>query len=424
MSRAVIEARMRLKSIVTVEAVAPDGRVVHRQVIPNVVTDEGIEALKTLTMSELVGCCWLGRGTSLPAVTDTMDTIIVKAPLGWHTQLKDFATAIEAYQGASPTLVQGRTFAAVSQENGGYSDAKSYVADAAAYWKLVRTRLFYRDASYFVGSAFPVGTDIPSGFGGSVGPAWAADGRQFGPLVEGSFLGEVGWCASAPHAPYAARVDMSVNGVDVFAPCFDHDSALWDRVLLPQTLGYQPAPGEASVYYPWNGNVAEVLLEHDYVIKVTLELRLFPDTSEAVQVIDINGVSTTCTTRAVDIDGSEWQAALTDLGTWRLDARSAGVLESLTIPGALTDPVNQAAIDLADDAVQVATAEAGQQVMQYNFGASKGLFSGGIQGLLHGNFSASPVAQSFCYATTFDPPVAKTNEERHEFNVRYTWSRR
>lgn len=409
-----------MEGIVTVEAVAPDGRVTHRQEIHNVLTDQGLNALKFGALgNEMLQVCILGRSGAAAGVGNTLIPGLFDPTWG----PAGGGSLADAYNLASPTP-QVRSIVATSQDPGSATDQYAYVAGPPRYWRITRKRVFSRTDTYFRAATLPAASDFVPG----VSAVWAADGWA-NLRVESSFIREIGFCGNSPTVPDVTNVVFAGvlgGGGDVNAPLWTGSTNLWNRIVLPQSIGYEKPAGEVDVYYPWQSNVADVLLPPDYVIRVTLEVRIYPDVSPAVQVLDVNGVQTTCTTRVIDVDDpGRWGGggALDNFGSWRTDERSAAIGESDAMPAAVEDSYSPAGVEYADSGAKVSTPEAAQQVMKFTFGANKGLFSTGIGSLLHGQFNSSPLSSSWAYLTTFSPKIAKTNEQRHEFNVRYVWSR-
>ncbi|MCK5652587.1 MAG: hypothetical protein KAJ42_14460, partial [Gemmatimonadetes bacterium] len=189
--------------------------------------------------------------------------------------------------------------------------------------------------------------------------------------------------------------------------------ALWNRIVLESSLGFESAA-------PYE--VPDVVMSTEAVVQVTLELRLHVDPSENEQEIDIAGETTTVTTRVNDLDNAaRWGGTglLGNLGGWRDDTRAARIGESNTLPGSVNDPMPDAGSELAESAEKL---EGGWENRRYHFGPAKGNFPTGTGYLIHGNFSTDTTELS-CFVTVFDPKISKTDEDRLEFDIDYSWSR-
>jgi len=402
-----VRVPLRFEGIMTIEGVAPDGAVKHREVQHNLITDEGIEALKTYGLSALTDVCWLGRQGTTPTVADTAADLAA----AWMPVGVSFTGPIEAYDSNSPP--QSRTLCARSTYTAGVADAFAYTGGATPYWSLTHTRHFFRTGDYFQANKYaspPI--DSPTG-------VWVDDG--WGRIeTDASYIDEVGFARAAQVDTQS--ISLAITGAvppDPTSFTFTWPlwaaSGLWNRVALAQSIGY-----EASVLNQWGGTPPDIVLAAGDVIRVTYELRIYPPTTAQVQTLDIDGVSTTVTTSAIDIDGNSWgPSGLAGLfgGMWVVNSSAGQVSETNTLPASVEDSFNPSG-DAADDAVEVGSANQGEYVMQLRFGGLKGIFSTGIGCVLHGNFGGG-----FTFATTFSPKIAKLDTQRLDFNVRYIWSR-
>lgn len=411
MNAPTVTVPLRLEGVVTVECEEPDRGVVHREVVRNLITDDGIQALKFSPVSDLLDVCILGRNGAAAAAGD----LLIPGYLDfWSPACGNALT--DCYIIPGP---QDRSVVAVSQDNGSFADEFAYTGGSTPYWSLTRHRVFRREAAYFPLAELPDGSDDPQGFS----PDWYAAGWA-NLAVEASYIKEVSFCAVGAAAP-DVRIQTSNNctsgGGPVNAPIWSASSQLWNRVVLAQSIGWGLDEGEVNVTYPWQGNTPDVVLSAQAIVRVKYELRVYMATAETVQTIDVDGVSTTCRTRVIDIDNAtRWGSggAADQFGNWVTALSAAEIAESAALPASLTDPFSPPGRENADSVTKVTTAEDGEQVMTFGFGATKGLFSGGIGSLLHGNFGPGP-----CFATVFDPPISKSDLQSIDLSVRYAWSR-
>lgn len=406
---------LSMEGIVTVECVEPGRGVVHREVQRNIITDEGLNGLKALALGdELMHRCVLGRSGAAAVVGDDMD------PGLWTFWTPACGgTAVQAYDNAVPTP-QERSIVAVSEDDGGTADVHAYVAGPPRYWSLTRTRIFNKTDTFFQAGTFPAGIHLPT-------TVWRADGWGF-VEVEASYIKEVCFVSgrgavNSPRVTKQTSFDCLGGTDDFYFPSWIGGAYLWNRIVLAQSLGFEH--DGVNIYYPWEGRVADVLLTADGLIRVTMELRVYPDVTETVQEINVDGTPTTCTTRVIDVDSdANWGVGgfLDNFGNWNESINAASIAESNTLPVAVEDSFVPAGMEISSLSQKIAGAGAGEQIMEHQFGAVKGLFDSGIGSLLHGNFSS--LSAAYCYATVFDPKIAKTDLQRHDFRVRYTWSRR
>ncbi len=418
MSQIDLTVPIRLEGILTVECIEPGRGVVHRQEVRNLIVDQGLNALKSFKLGDqLLTVCLLGRKGATPLPADGMvpQMMDVWSPQGCANN------AGMAFLSNNPP--QPRSVVARSTDNGAIPDSYAFVDGAAPYWRLRRTRVFSRNGSHFPATQVIPGTDGPT----ASDLDWFQDGwLNLG--VEASYINEVAFCTSAGIQTFFASLLLcsGPGSLDFDFPLWV-GGWLWNRVTLPQSIGFGLAPGEVNIYYPWNGQAPNVVLTHDAVVRVTLELRVYPDEAENIQVVDVEGVPTTCTTRVIDVDSaSKWGLGgfLSAFGNWRTDTYAGKIAETNTLPASTRDTFSPPGAEFADDAVKITTPETGEQVMTFRFGGPKGLFPTGVGCLLHGNFTTVALGEAYAFATTFSPKIAKTDEQRLDINVRYVWSRR
>jgi hypothetical protein len=405
-----IKIPLQLKGLLTIQAHSPSGVLLHEEVQENLIVNTGFASLAdTLLGDELLNTCIIGRDTEPADVTQAF----AQGP-GAHGFMNDL-TDVECNKGSGGDsycpVIQDRSIVARSTDDGGTTDVYAYTGDPDYYWSLTRVRIFEYHTDYFRGARD--GILANSCVIGDQASDWIADG--WGDLAtEASFIAEVGFCSSIVEArrPVGECAPDPAFFIPQWSPDSDFSGRLWNRVVLDQSIGFDTGS-------PWAS--PDITLPLDAVITVTLELRAYFSPDAVTQVMDINGIETTVRSRAQKVSTFNTYAEgfLRRFGYWRGDSRAGRIGEPNNLPSLTTGYGASIRITSAH------TVETGThyRIRKYRIGSGIGNWEGGIGGIEHGNFrSGLNDASSFC--TVFNPKVVKTELERVDINIRYTWSQK
>ena len=405
-----LDVPLQFKGIVTVQAHSPSGELLHEEIQDNLIVNSGFAALASNVKigDTLTNACILGRDNTPPSAVDNWYT-----PHGFVRGLTQKVCEQEFAGDSYCPFPQERSIVAVSENNGGTNDVYDRVdPDEAPYWwRLTRKRIFTYHNDYFKGGGLSL---TNSGINGNQVNDWFDEGWTILPK-EASYIAEVGWCA-------AADLLIPWGYCWIPAPPPGHEEAftvpgwlgtnLWNRVVLEQRIGYEVTPP----YTAWA--VPDVVLAQDAIITVTLELRIHLTTDTTTQVIDVDGVPTTCRTRVIKRwEYGVWaEGVLRNFGWWRGDSRCAVVGESNTLPGTTS----------YYEGSDISSASGGAsgtffKVLKYKINAGIGNFATGVGGLAYGNFSNVTLTRDQCFVTVFNPKIPKTTLDRLEIHIRWTW---
>lgn len=394
-----LEVHVGIEGVLATEVVRPDGTVVSRVEQPNLLTDEGLEALGNVALGlqsfthALDGWALLGSRADAPAVGD------IGQDLGaaWDDPLgaKYAGTTSLADCDLGGVHAPVRSVRAASQDDGGFGFQSRTLVDDT-YWEGSVIREFRDTDAYFLlrGAASP---NVPE-----LEP-WNLEDEH-------DMLTEFSLCSSVQVPSFQQT-------------CSEELTITWETWELGPILNRVLLEDEAGnpTSYGWDPDAdPDVLLESDSILRFTWTWRIYPPVTPVEQMLDIEGVSTTVRTRAYDLNGGGWANGLSrHLGLWQTSqgTSGAGVNEAQTFPpllGTIAGWENFAGVTDLGNGLGFAD-------RRYHVAPSGALFSGGIGSILHG-----AVTEDFdpCFMTTFDPAVQKTDLDKVTFDVRYTWGRR
>jgi hypothetical protein len=188
-----------------------------------------------------------------------------------------------------------------------------------------------------------------------------------------------------------------------------------------------------------SGNPVTINKTADDELRVTYEFRIYPMQVENVTTLDINGVSTTCTTRGYNIDNTlgwghnngESSGLLNGLGTWGTStSANQNAFYSSSVMPALTN-------SQTGTATAPSSAAWGGYVANSRYRDVTLIFNPGLGTLPIGSIiwggaytfymeGGSPSGYNEYYApfiTTFNPPFIKTENQRFTFVGRMFFGR-
>lgn len=400
--KAQLDVPLRFEGIITVECHDGKGQLLHKEVQNNLIVDLGWASLGDKALGDhLLNTCIVGRDSTPPAASDA-----VLGPEGVNsfTELYSPECPDDPVNSAC-NIKPDRSICGFSTDNGGAADVASLVdSGGETYWSLVRKRVFGYSATYFgAGSSAAI-----SGTCAVVEPAWILDGWGWLP-TEASYIKEIGFCSDQVSVYKFVR-DCVV--VPEYAAGTSHQGRLWNRIVLAQSIGF----GDSDQWA-----VPDIELPLDAVITVTLELRAHLSKVANVQVIDINGVPTTCSTRIhqLDVPFYWYTGFLRRFGLWPTGLESARIGMSNVLP-AVDEKYEYGGASASVSSSRISTGT-GVLVQNYNVATSKGNWVGGVGGIEHANFTPGG-GDTPLFVTVFDPKIAKTDLQEMDFQFRYTWS--
>lgn len=369
-----IEAPIGLEGVVVHRVIGPDGvRVAHVQ--RNHLTDDGLSSLQSSPLTDVLNTLVVGH---LQVASDTDSPM----PEWWNP----------VDPGVNPEY-QDRNMQGWSTDDGGFPDIVELDPVNAEFWSFERTRVIdFQD--------FPKENNRAG----------------VGDLDDVRDISAFAFCDQA------LVQSLSQGGQD-------YKEYQLSQLFVSQV--FEDGQG-AAVHYGFPGNdepesraPADIVLGTQDVLAVTYLLKLYPPITPVQQTVPIGGVSTTVRTRAYQLSDPEtWgsQGVARYFGRWQTDGQAAGVGESNQMPG-----INAGVASGWGEAVaggSKGSGGVGFQDVTYRVEPSGALDPAGIGHLLHGRWSPEAFSARRAFITTFDPPIQKTDLERVEFNVRYTWGRR
>lgn len=412
-----VEVTTRLAGFIKVEALQPNKETGELESIwewesENLITNEGLARLRNVKLMNCMKYAIMGVRTGAAAGDDHALALTAEDGQAYYRPTVPPDIFNWCMEPATPDQTV-RTLRAVSDTANPTNEESVLVADT--YWK----RTFVRQITYTHG-CFPYSVEHRDALLlTDVGTL-----RQY-PLMmeEAAFLQEISFVEYAD----IFRVEPIICAPSDPVPnkeFYDFNcSTIWNRVVLPQSLGFF---GNGP---PFDPSPADIVLANEGIIRITYELRVYPPVVPVVTVMDINGVSTTITTRAYELDDqSRWGTTgssggfITDFGGWAVgtsvDSPSrvgdVNVMPALSasVGGSNQDVPNRDILEEGDD----------YKILRYKVGTGEGNFAGGIGNLQtgrHANINNSFPMQTLIH--TFNPKVQKTTLERFYFDVRYTW---
>lgn len=396
-----VETPIRFESFITVECFDGKGNKIHEEHIPNLIVNNGWISLGDRKLGEqLLNTCILGWNGRAPALGDT----VLGSPFQSFTTLYN-PVCPDDPPGIACNMAPFRSMVARSTYNGGTADAYDLVdSGGETYWRLTKKRHFDYSYDYFrAGDGAAISGTCAVGESAWIIQGWTRLNMEAG------FIAEVGFCSDAVEVYKFIRNCVTVPE---WAAGSSHEGRLWNRVALATTIGFGTAKSP------------DVALPLDGVITVTMELRAHLSKTAQVQVMNINGESTTVTTRIQDLDDTAtWQNGfLQKFGLWRTDRFSGLITEQNVMPVDPYDTFDYSGLDSDEVESERLSTSVSNLVQRYLVSASDGLWENGIGSLLHGNFSHAPVSGPlWVMATTFSPKIMKTNLEKVDIDVHYTW---
>jgi hypothetical protein len=176
------------------------------------------------------------------------------------------------------------------------------------------------------------------------------------------------------------------------------------------------------------GNPTTIVKTADDELRITYEFRIYPQQTSNTTTLTIKSVSTTCTTRAYDVDSSNrWGAAdgaetaglVNSLGdTWQTAVGSGGI-QAYTASAMPTLTNIQTGTAFNPSSAAWGSYTNGTYYLDQTVTLLPGLGERSIGSIIWGYASfTQPV-----FITTFDPPILKTATERAIFTGRFSWGR-
>lgn len=397
-----LDIPLRFEGIVTVECHDGKGQLLHKEVQKNLIVDNGWASLGDKALGDdLLNTCIVGRDGTPPQASD-----VVLGPPGVNSWTELYGPDCpDIPLNSACNIKPDRSICGFSTDNGGTAAVASLVdSGGETYWSLVRKRVLEYSATYFgAGSSAAI-----SGTCAVVEPAWILDGWGWLP-TEASYIKEIGFCSDQVAVYKFAR---NCVVVPEYAAGTSHQGRLWNRIVLAQSIGF----GDSDQWA-----VPDIELPLDAVITVTLELRAHLSKVANVQVININGVPTTCSTRIQQLDSSKWWyiGFLRRFGLWPTDLSSARIAEGDVLPD-VTEEYQWSGQSAAMSSSRIYTGT-GELIQNYHGETEQGNWVGGIGGITHANFSPD-VDDTSVFVTVFDPKIIKTDLQEIDFQFRYLWS--
>lgn len=389
----------RLESFITVECFDGKGNKIHEEHIPNLIVNHGWISLGDRKLGgELLHTCLLGWDGRAPALSDVVA----------GARDKSFTTLYspdcpDEPSGIACDLAPFRSIVARSTDNGGAADAYDLVDNGETYWRLTRKRHFDYSYDYFrAGDAAAISGTCAVGEAAWIAQGWTQLDKEAG------LIAEIGFCSNTVGVYNFVRDCVTVPE---WAAGSSHEGRLWNRVALGTTIGFGTSKSP------------DVVIPLDGVITVTLELRAHFSKEAQVQVMNINGESTTVTTRLQNLDDSGTYALgfLQNFGSWRTNQRAGLITEQNEMPVDPYDAFTYGGMDSDQVESERVSTAVSNLVQRYLVSPSDGLWENGIGSLLHGNFSNEELTSRFVMATTFSPKIMKTDLEKVDIDVHYTW---
>lgn len=177
------------------------------------------------------------------------------------------------------------------------------------------------------------------------------------------------------------------------------------------------------------GNPTTIVKTADDELRITYEFRIYPQQTSNTTTLTIKGVSTTCTTRAYDIDSSNrWGAAdggdtaglVNSLGdTWGTGFGDVTGVHAYTASAMPTLTNIQTGTFFAPSTVAWGSYTNGTYYKDQTVTFLPGLGERSIGSIVWGYVSFTQPA----FITTFNPPISKTATERAIFTGRFSWGR-
>lgn len=378
-----------------VELEFPNGRKLYAH---NIITNGGLAALKTSTLSQLTTYLGLDNKWEEPTVDDSGLGIITQPPpemTGFDPWNPDATGEYTPYlcsavigQPCPPpggtrsdwadSWIQGWTL------NAEVADSVTIAADFS-YTELTRTKIVRGEA--FASKAISYSQYGP-GFAGSTGgdPAHLK-GIFFTPSIS-----RTGTTYNCPPPPLGQDNDPTV---------FHHVmGTLWNRARFRDGAGL-----------PVIVDLTEV-----EALTVRYKVRVSSPIADVVQVVDFEGTPITCRTRAYVMNSIGRRSPIL-LGVWNTQALDTVCYESNVMPAFNANQTGSSAPATS----QTATPVAGQFAMDYatEWSPSIANFATGIGSVIH----HVPDGINPCLITTFTPKLTgKTTSKKFVFKTRYSWA--
>ena len=400
-----LDIPLRFEGIITVQCHDGKGELLHEETQKNLIVNDGWASLGDRALGDdLLNNCILGRSGRAPTLGDLFDGPAESYPFS----VPYTPDCPDVPPGTACAEAPERTVVAVSDDNGGTADGPLLVdADGETYWQLIRKRQFTRHTDYFHAGA----STVMAGTCASGQSAWVAQG--WGSLdKEASFIKEIAFCSDAPTVYEYVRDCVTVPE---WSSSLAKDGRLWNRVTLDTSIGY----ASDSPY-----SVPDVVFPHDTVITVTLDIRVHLSKVARVQVVDVDGVPTTCSTQIQKLeDGDYWHTGfLLRFGNWPTSTRAATIAQGNVLPA--VDEKYDGDGSSAPATCSEVSSGTGVLVLRYNVETWDGNWVGGVGGIEHANFTSHFVLDRPVFVTVFTPKIAKTDLEEIDFDFRYTWSQK
>jgi hypothetical protein len=181
-----------------------------------------------------------------------------------------------------------------------------------------------------------------------------------------------------------------------------------------------------------NGTPTSINKQAEDELRLTYELRLYPQQVSSVSTLTINGVSTTCTTRGYDVDStSPGRWGDTNNGSTGLMNQFGRVWANSTSTSRVGAFPTHSMPSLTSTQVGTVTASSAATWGTYTTGSyyrdqtitfNPGLGNLTIGSIIWGSPNADP-GQNAPFITTFNPPFTKTSTQRATFVGRLSWGR-
>lgn len=170
------------------------------------------------------------------------------------------------------------------------------------------------------------------------------------------------------------------------------------------------------------GNPTTLVKTSEEQLRVTYSWRIYPNQSQVEDVLTIDSVETSCLSRAMDIDGTYWNASgfLKLLGAWTPFNQNMRAYETNTFPAITAGDFTGTPAEASSRTVQAYSNGNFYKDIDIVWEPAVANFATGIGAVAFG-----PCA-SFTrgLGTTFTPKVQKINTQRFTFRARIAWGRR
>lgn len=364
--------------------VVRNGKVVQTYGAKNIITDEGLTALRTNTVAQLVNNLVVGSpgtdvsfdGSAQPLASDTAFALHDFGHVQCFPIIPDW----------QPSIIEGWT-----TQNGSVADVTAVDEDYFLYHAWTRTRLGERDELFSFGKVVGEFSREPDFSSPQIG------GRHQ-EIAWFGFLQSVGL---APWSEMCDEEEVNVPG---------HVATnLWNRGLFRDPEGN---PGVIE----WPPDDTQFFFEY------TVLLFIHPE--PFTQVVDINGQNHTFTTRSLRPDQNHTHATLArnnpaNFGAWDKLNTFYVFGDSNTMPDLLDGPDNT---QTGNPTTRTVTpGDPGENHVDITLEVQAGSLNftgGGLGNLQHGPWGGNPAL-----ITTFDPKIPKDADHKMLMTIRYEWDR-